>query len=217
MKYDYGFPLMVDIVPATKPPEKDGFWIQHYEITEEEVHRQHCRLDWTMRGLEPGTYCVLHQRRDGHDSQWMSDTWLERYTNADFLKKATGHVLVIGLGIGLLPVALCRKVDVESVTVLEIEPQVIALVEPHIRHPKLRPVVQGDAFEPPPALLSVRYFDAVYADIWADICSDNWETMKPLLALYRKAAKKGALVTAWLKDYIQAEHKATRQRYGGYW
>jgi len=209
VKYDYGFPLMAEIVPASEElkGDQEGFWIQHFNITEEEVQRARYSMDWTMRGLETGVYCVLHQRHNGWNRQWMSDTYLERSTNADFLREATGHVLILGLGIGMLPVALCRKEDVESVTVLEIEPQVIALVEPYIRHSKLA-VIQADAFSPP---LRGRHFDAVYVDVWENICSDNWETMKILQAIYRGLAKKGGLVTSWLRDYIKDEAKRARQ------
>jgi len=209
MEYTYGFPTMVDIIPATEPPEGDGFWIKHYEITDEEVQRQRYRLDWTMRGLEPGLYCVLSERRNTRDHPWMSDTWLERYTNVAALEASRGDVLILGLGIGLLPVACCRKEEVSSVTVVEIEPQVIALVEPHISHPKLR-VIQGDAFAPP---FRGKVFDTVYVDIWRDICSDNWEPMKGLLRQYRKLACPGAYVSAWMKDYVQSAARENARRW----
>jgi hypothetical protein len=211
MEYPYGFPLMAEIVPETPEPEGDGFYIKHYEITDEEVQKQRARLDWTMRGLEPGTYCILKERRNGRSNQWMSDTWLERYTNAGALEASRGDVLILGLGIGLLPVACCRKEEVSSVTVLEIEPQIIRLVEPHIRHPKLT-IIEGDAFHPP---FRVRSFDTIYIDIWQDICSDNWETMKPLLRQYRYFGRNGAWVSAWLKDYTQREAQEDRHRH--YW
>jgi len=215
MAHTYGFPLMAEIIPATPRPEDDGFYITHYVMSEEEARHERMMGSfqsggWAMQGLEAGTYCVLHQRRNGRSEQWMSDTWLERDTNYDILRKARGDVLLLGLGIGMLAVACCRKDEVTSVTVVEIEPQVIRLVEPHIRHPKLR-IIQGDAFAPP---FRGKAFDTIYIDIWQNICSDNWETMKPLLRQYRKLARNGAYVSAWLKDYIQREAGEARQRWG---
>lgn len=216
MKDTYGFPLMAEIVPETPAPEGDGFYIRHYVMTEKEA--KHERMmgsfqsgGWAKSGLEAGTYCVLREKRNGEDTQLMSDTWLERSTNAAALKAARGDLLFLGLGIGLLPVACCRKKEVSSVTVVEIESQVISLVEPHIRHLKLR-VMQGDAFRPP---FRGRVFDAIYIDIWRDICSDNWEPMKGLLREYRKLSRNGAYVNAWLKGYLQELARQDRQRH--YW
>jgi hypothetical protein len=211
----YGFPQMAKIIPESPVPEGGGFYIHHYVMTEEKARHESAmgslRQDWTSRGLKAGTYCVLSEKRNGWNKQWMSDTWLERFTNYEILEAARGKVLLAGLGIGLLPVALCRKPDVEQVVVLENEPQVIALVEPYIRHPKLV-VLLADAYHPP---FVGRVFDTIYLDIWKSICTDNWEEMKPLLAQYRRFATKGATVTGWLKDYLQEE--LGREKASSWW
>lgn len=201
---DYGFPEMAQIIPESTKPEGDGFWIQHRTFTPEQARHEKqmaaFRADWTVGSLEPGTYCILHECRNGLVwDQWMSDTWLERFTNADILEAATGDVLLAGLGIGMVAVAVCRKQEVRSVVALELHQAVIDLVEPHIRHPKLR-VIKADARQPP---FAGRCFDVIYLDIWKSICSDNWADMKPLLRLYRSFGKKGGIVTGWLKDYVQ--------------
>jgi len=213
MRNSYGFPEMAKIIPESPKPEGDGFYIHHYVMTEEKARHYSMmgdlQRDWTKRGLEAGTYCVLSEKRNSWNDQRMSDTWLERYTNHDVLRKAKGRVLLAGLGIGMLPVALCQKPEVDQVVVLEIEPQVIALVEPYIRHPKLT-ILLADAYRPPTI---GKVFDTIYLDIWKGICSDNWTQMKPLLALYRRFAAKGAVVTGWLKDYVQEEHNRQDSRY----
>ncbi len=217
----YGFPMMADIIPETpkeqRPPNGgSGFFIAHQVLDQKRVEHEcamaSIRRDWTCRGLEAGTYCVLHEVRNGHVDEWMSDTWLERSTNREILQDGKGNVLLAGLGIGMVAAALCQKEEVDSVTVLEIEPQVIALVEPHIRHPKLT-VLLSDAHRPP---FTGRFFDTVYIDIWINICSDNWEPMKSLLRQYRKFARKGAVVTAWLKDYIQESAREDRGKWGAW-
>jgi len=215
MKDTYGFPLMAEIVPETPGPEGNGYYIRHRIATEEDVRS--CRSSaairgwWGYDGFEPGTYCTLNEKRGGMADQWMSDTWLERFTNRRILMEARGSVLILGLGIGMIPLACCRKEEVSSVTVVEIESQVIALVEPYIRHPKLR-VIQGDAFAPP---FRGKVFDTIYVDIWRDICADNWEPMKRLLREYRKLGRNGAYVDAWLKGYLQDLARQGRQQ--PYW
>jgi spermidine synthase len=160
-----------------------------------------------------GTYCVLKQVGQGNeswDSVWMSDTPLEHTTNYDALQEATGDVLVVGLGLGMLSLAMCRKKEVRSVTVLELEPDVVRLISTHVKHRKLQ-IIVADGTQPP---LRGRRFDLIYVDIWPNICSDNWTEMKPMLAEYRRHRRNGGVVDGWMKDYVQKEHNKPK---GGYW
>lgn len=213
MENTYGFPLMAEIIPETPELEGDGYYIRHAVADEKTVKNRQfyaaIKGDWTYLDFEEGTYCVLNEKRNKMVEQWMSDTGMERRTNQKALLEANGNILLLGLGIGMLAVACCRSDQVDSVTALEIEPQVIALVEPYIRHPKLT-VIQGDAFNPP---FRGRLFDTIYIDIWQNICSDNWEPMKRLLRQYRKLGRNGAYVDAWLKSYIQDLAREDRQRH----
>lgn len=197
------FPKMIDVIPATKRGRPGSFYIQHRVCTE-----QDSRLSALGGGLSyvpPGTYCGLKRAskyNESWDEIWMSDTRMERISNRTALAEATGDVLIVGLGLGMLPVALCKKKEVRMVTVLELEPDVIRLVEPHIRHPKLR-VILADGTQPP---LHGRHFDYTWLDIWPNICSDNWTSMKPMLAAYRRHRKPGGIVTGWMKDSVQQAH-----------
>lgn len=210
LKFDYGFPLMASILPETPRPDGDGWWIAHVEVTEDYARFSQMRTTVTGQSdmIEPGTYAMLRQRRRvnglGRDDvfseiTWMSDLFVERDSNRAILRAARGDVLLVGLGIGMVAVAMCRKREVASVTVLEIEPDVIRLVAPHIAHRKLR-VVQADAWRPP---LRGRRFDVIYIDLWYDICVDYWEDYKRLCRMYRPLTRPGGLVTAWQKDHIQ--------------
>lgn len=211
LKKTYGFPIMIDIIPEGGPTS-DGLYIKHQVVTQEEINLERVRSVWSgsawmNTGTEPGTYCVLCIGR-GYADIWMSDTWFERFTNYKVLQQARGDVLLAGLGIGMLAVALCAKPEVTSVTVLELQQGVIDLVEPHIRHPKLR-VIRADAKSAP---FKGRLFDTIYLDIWAGINSDMWIDMKPMLVEYRKLARKGAFVSAWLKSYTQSLYRDERRR-----
>ena len=63
---------------------------------------------------------------------WMVDDpphWWAMEEHATFYR---GHVVVAGLGLGLIVHTLAACPDVERVTVVEVEPDVITLVQPHL-------------------------------------------------------------------------------------
>lgn len=189
-----GYNDMAPIIPEGQIGE---FRITHRTKTWPEVTMETMKspADWTMRFARTGTYCILWT----HDKTIMSDTDFERVTNRDILRDAQGHVLVGGLGIGMLPYHLCKKKSIKSVIVLELRQEVIELVAPHIKHRKLN-VVQGDVMHPP--LLPRQQFDYVYLDIWPQV-GVEWDELKPLLDSYKGFLKKGGTVDAWLSEYIR--------------
>ncbi len=200
MKNLYGFPEMYKIIPEGK----SGKWsIQHQIATEEKAEHKRrmgaIRGSWTWRGFEAGTYCVLTNANGFGGEIVMSDTWLERFTNQDILREARGDVLLAGLGIGLIIAGIIDKVD--SLTVVEIEPDVIALVEQSLRgwlgdnNSKLV-VVSADILTYEPQ----QKFDAIYFDIWESICGDNYEETKTLHKRFRKYRKQGGYMDSWLRD-----------------
>lgn len=79
-----------------------------------------------------------------------------------FLESAHGDVLLTGLGLGCLVRGLLTRPAVRSVTVLELLPEVIALIGPHHRDPRVD-LIQADALEwrPRPG----RRFDSAMLDL----------------------------------------------------
>ena len=203
MKRTEAFPNLRKRIPATPRPAEGGFYIEHFDVDEHQSSRTtlHGGLDY----VPPGSYIALKKAGRGNaswDTLWMSDTLMERQTNYDAVREGRGDVLIGGLGLGMVALALCQKPEVRSVTVLEIEPRVVALVGPYLRHPKLR-ILVADVNAPP---LRGRGFDYIYLDIWPNICSDNWPEMKSLLATYRRFLRPGGHADGWMKEYIQEEH-----------
>ncbi len=203
MKNLYGFPEMAKIIPEAK----SGKWaIQHQVATAEKAREKQMmgiyKRDWTWRGFEAGTYCVLTNGNGYGGEIMMSDTWLERFTNLDILRESRGDVLLAGLGIGLIPSAIAHEVN--SITVLEIEPDVITLIEAPLRKylkvdsNKLN-IIQEDAFKHIPT----RKFDVIYFDIWQDICGDNYEETKTIHKRFRKYLKQGGWMDSWLRDEVR--------------
>jgi len=128
---------------------------------------------------------------------WMTDAEFECRTSIPFERAARGDVLVIGLGLGLGIRPVLIKRSVRSVTVLEINEDVIALIAPTIRHPKLR-IVKGDAYSwrPPKAR-----FDLVYFDIWADVPNeDNRKDLTRLHRHYKASCRLGGRMMAWCEE-----------------
>ena len=78
---------------------------------------------------------------------------------------------------------IASKPEVTSITVVELEQDVIDLVEPHLRaklgtlSPKLK-VVQGDAFKWKPE--KGTQFNAIWFDIWSDQTPDDIPDFKRL-------------------------------------
>lgn len=115
----------------------------------------------------------------------MSDTPDEMRDHYHAFWKAKGHVLINGLGLGMVLGAILRKPEVEHVTVIEIDPDVIDLVGPHYACGRLT-IINVDAFEyvPPKG----ARFGAAWHDIWDDYCADNLPEMTRLKRRYGRRA-----------------------------
>ncbi len=179
------------LIPKVKLPEGNrGHWsVKRLDIADSVVMRIRERY------FEPGVYTQLvHDQR----GLVMSDTPAERYDHAPFVRAAKGDVLISGLGLGMCIGAVLKKPEVSSVTVVEVDPDVIALVAPHYTDSRLS-IVNADAREwtPPKG----RRFGAVWHDIWDNICGDNLPEMHKLNRRYgRRADWKGC----WSQDLIRA-------------
>ena len=109
--------------------------------------------------------------------EWMTVTPNEIETMKKPLDCAKGHVLTLGLGLGYFAFCASEKEDVESVTVVEWDADVIALFReyllPQFPHKEKVRILQGDAFAYMECL-DASAFDYVFADLWHD-ASDGLE------------------------------------------
>lgn len=110
------------------------------------------------------------------DETWMSTTPIELESQEIGVRLARGHVAVFGLGMGWSAVASALRPEVTAVTVVERDPEVIALhreldlaaqLPPEARA-KLR-IVEGDAYDWRPD----RPVDLLMPDIWLPLVSDG--------------------------------------------
>lgn len=131
---------------------------------------------------------------------WMTDAEFECITNSRVIDWAEGDVLIAGLGLGLILQPLIDSPKINSITVLEQSADVIALIGPRYKHPKLT-IIETDAhaWMPPK-----HAYNLVYFDIWPDVPnSDNREQVTALKKRYRTALKRGGKTLAWCEEYTR--------------
>lgn len=158
--------------------------------------------DFFALAYNPEMYCppgkykrLLHKDR----GVVMSNTRMERNSNWEAYRAATGRVLINGLGLGMLLEAILQKPDVTYVRVVEIDADVIALVGPHFADPRVE-IIQADAMTYRPA--AGERFNFVWHDIWDDISVGNFPAMNKLVRSYvRFADKQGC----WSRDMVRRD------------
>lgn len=149
----------------------------------------------------------------------MSDTGMERYSNRPLIEKANGRVLIAGLGIGMLLHNILDKAEVTEVLVVEKYQDVIDLVAPKFKHPKLRIIHEDiDQFQ----LDKTDLYDTIYFDIWALISTKNLEHIKKLHNRFKyrlNRANHNCYMNSWMKEYLQGVKRKEDREYGGgrYW
>lgn len=179
------------------PEGRSGNWsIERFTVTEDKARFHQLQSLFAGRGgVKAGTYTGLY--RDGYVI--MSDTPDEIRDHIQFIHRATGNVLINGLGLGMCLQAVAKKPEVTHVTVIEQSEDVINLVSQHYltMFPGKIIIVHADAYtyQPPKGM---RY-DTVWHDIWDDICLDNLPEMEKL---HRKYGRRCDWQGSWCKEYL---------------
>lgn len=167
------------------------------------------------RDTRPGEYTMI-TRRGG---LWMSDTDAERRDHispASRIVHSGGRVLIGGLGLGcILRVALLTP-TVSHVDVVEIDPDVVALVGPHYqRMAEERAVAltihEADLFE-------VKWapgtrWDVAWFDIWPSLCTDD---LAEMARLRRSYGRRSGWNDCWGRE-ILLRRRAQGQYSGWAW
>lgn len=132
------------------------------------------------------------------DKVWMSPAISEIESMGEGIEKGHGKCMTMGLGIGVLPYLWLQKDEVESVTVVEFNQDVIDLFEKHIRpqfktHKKLE-IIHGDAFD---------YFNEEFLNQFNYVYVDFWESTEDGLGFYTRLMEKNIdlpHVDYWIED-----------------
>jgi hypothetical protein len=184
------------------PDGQAGDWkIQTFTISEGQakVSRFRAIINGHGRGgVAEGTYRQLS--RNG--TVVMSNTPDELRDSRYFVNRATGSVLINGLGLGCIIGQLLEKEDVTEITVIEKSREVIRLVGKYYREDKRVRIIHGDAFkwQPPKG----KVYDAVWHDIWDFITTDNLPEMH---RLHRKYGRRAKYQESWCRWICEREKR----------
>lgn len=147
--------------------------------------------------VPPGVYTrLIHM--NGWSDPMMSDTPAECLDLAPLFRRATGRVLLNGLGLGVALKGILSKRDVTHVDVVEISPDIIKLVWPTYAQDRRVQLHYGDAF----TILWPKgtRWNTVWHDIWPTICSDHLVEMG---RLHRKYARRCDWQESWCRNEMR--------------
>ncbi|MCK8485947.1 hypothetical protein M0651_02040 [Paenibacillus sp. MBLB2552] len=135
---------------------------------------------------------------------WMTITPNEIETMKEPIAGAFGRVLTFGLGLGYYAYMVSEKENVDNVTIVEINEDVIHLfsqyILPQFRHREKIRIIHADAFDFARTLLGTNSYDYVFTDLWHDV-SDG-------IALYLQMKQvesqhPGTPFSYWIEKSIQ--------------
>lgn len=168
------------------PDGRCGTWyIESFSVTPMDcITFNDPNVNHLMRPITPGTYKrLVTVDPDGSLATMMSNTPAEIDDFMKWARDARGHILINGLGLGVLVTYLLTRPEVESITVIENSKDVIQLVAGCFDDPRLR-VIYGDAFEWYPEPGDRNRWDIVWHDIWLYISPENLGEMDELEQRY---------------------------------
>lgn len=181
--------------PALIPPRRDaraGPWTLGHVQVKPNMHAlwyNQLTPGLHLRYPTPRTIPVLSKNDPGDEARiWMSTADMELATMSDSLEECHGHVLVAGLGLGVFPTLAARRAEVTSVTIVEIDSDIIAISGDYVAEHGVRVIhssIEDFAQSPPPGTPA---FDYCFYDVWPYIQDPYAEeeraraTVAPLMA-----------------------------------
>jgi len=114
------------------------------------------------------------------------------------------HVLINGLGLGVVLKMALEQPHIQHIDVVEIEPDIIKLVGPSYPDPRVQ-IHEADAY-------TIEWpkgygWSVAWHDIWPTICTDNLEEMGKL---HRKYGKRTQWQGSWMRETLQSIKRRER-------
>lgn len=135
---------------------------------------------------------------------WMTVTPNEIETMKEPVKQAFGKVLTFGLGLGYYAYMVSEKEDVDSITVVETNQDVINLFQtyllPQFKYRHKIKVIKADAFDYAQKFMAQGKYDFVFTDLWHDV-SDGLD-MYLKMKLFEKRCPN-TLFSYWIEKSIK--------------
>jgi len=144
-------------------------------------------------------------------NEWMTLTPVDLDTSEEAIAKAHGRVVTFGLGLGYYAYMASEKPEVESVTIVEISPDVITLFKKHIlpqfpNAKKIR-IVCADAFDYAKSRMPEENFDLAFVDTWRD-ASDGAPMYRRMKELEHLSPNTEFLY--WIEGFLRSRLRAER-------
>lgn len=147
---------------------------------------------WSAGVLMPNMAALARKTPDGRSETWMSLSAREIESQELGCRAATGDTVVMGLGMGWAAVNAALRPEVTRVTVIEMDPEVIGLIDELGIVGQLPPeaaakitVVQGDALAYTPDTPA----DTLLADIWLPLNGDDRVAQVQTMAANTRAGR----------------------------
>ena len=144
-------------------------------------------------------------------NEWMTLTPVDLDTSDEAIDRAHGRVVTFGLGLGYYAYMVSEKESVESITVVEKSPDVIALFKeyilPQFSHPEKVRIVNADAFEYAERTMPAEHFDVAFVDTWRD-ASDGAPMYERMKALEHLSPDTEFLY--WIENFLISRLRALR-------
>ena len=152
--------------PATSYPEQElnNFRIHHGRYNRGTYYMYGIDGHIFFEAVKPLVITNLQEKRGKKWCNWMVDDPPHWRAMEIYAEHSTGKVLTTGLGLGLYLQALAKNKNIEQVTVVEKNPDVIKLIKPHLPDlPKLDILVE-DFYD------FIRWnktqWDTIMVDLW---------------------------------------------------
>ena len=187
--------------------------IEIFEVSEEASKWDAIRrsIHGSGRFVPPGIY----RRLVVNGELVMSDTPSERRDHAGFVHRASGTVLIHGLGLGCCLQQIMGRAEVEHVRVVELSQDVIDLVGPSMRerYGDRLDIVCADALARKPS--NGERYHVIWHDIWPAICTSN---LSEITVLKRRWGRRCDWQGAWVEEHLRAAARRDRRdRYRMRW
>lgn len=134
------------------------------------------------------------------DTIWMSSTVSEHRSMDEHIDKAEGKVLTFGLGIGYYPYMCLLKDNVESITIIEANQDIIDMfvkyILPQFNKKEKIKIIKGDMYD---------YYNKKFISEYDYIFVDTWDSNEDGLVHYKKLMKTGIRqknIGYWIEDSI---------------
>jgi hypothetical protein len=160
-------------------------------------------LNYYNKGNFDNTYSTQVTLRRNLNEYVMDNGPFEMVSNKKFLDNCYGDILIIGLGLGMIVYPLLNDISVTSITIVEIDPEIIGYIGGIIKSNDINSkvnIVEGDVFEYYKGITR-ETFDYIYFDYWDRLNEQAYSEMVTVKELYGGNLKdSNSIIHCWCED-----------------